>query len=69
MSSPYITGSKEALVYFAQQVNSGVTKYVEGHVKLSSNIDLQDMSWTPIGPSWTSPFRGHFDGAGHTISG
>lgn len=68
-SSPYIIGSKEALVYFAQQVNSGVTKYVEGHVKLSSNIDLQDMSWTPIGPSWTSPFRGHFDGAGHTISG
>lgn len=68
-SSPYIIGSKEALVYFAQQVNSGVTKYVEGHVKLSSNIDLQDMSWTPIGPSWTSPFRGHFDGAGYTISG
>lgn len=27
------------------------------------------MSWTPIGQSWTSPFRGHFDGAGHTISG
>lgn len=68
-SNPYIIGSKEALVYFAQQVNSGVTKYVKGHVKLSSNIDLQDMSWTPIGPSWTSPFRGHFDGAGHTISG
>ncbi len=68
-SSPYIIGSKEALVYFAQQVNSGVKKYVDGHVKLSGNIDLQDMSWTPIGPSWTSPFRGHFDGAGYTISG
>lgn len=68
-ANPYIIGSKEALVYFAQQVNSGVKKYVEGHVKLSGNIDLQDMSWTPIGPSWTSPFRGHFDGAGHTISG
>lgn len=37
-SSPYIIGSKEALVYFAQQVNSGVKKYVEGHVKLSGNI-------------------------------
>lgn len=68
-SSPYIIDSKEALVYFAQQVNSGVKKYVKGHVKLSSNIDLEDMSWTPIGPSWTSPFRGHFDGAGYTISG
>lgn len=68
-SSPYIIGSKEALVYFAQQVNSGVKKYVDGHVKLSGNIDLQDMSWTPIGPNWTSPFRGHFDGAGYTISG
>lgn len=68
-AKPFVIDSKEALVYFAQQVNSGVTKYVKGHVKLSSNIDLQDMSWTPIGPSWTSPFRGHFDGAGHTISG
>ncbi len=68
-AKPFVIDSKEALVYFAQQVNSGVKKYVEGHVKLSGNIDLQDMSWTPIGPSWTSPFRGHFDGAGHTISG
>lgn len=68
-AKPFVIDSKEALVYFAQQVNSGVKKYVEGHVKLSSNIVLQDMSWTPIGPSWTSPFRGHFDGAGYTISG
>lgn len=68
-AKPFVIDSKEALVYFAQQVNSGVKKYVEGHVKLSGNIDLQDMSWTPIGQSWTSPFRGHFDGAGHTISG
>lgn len=67
-AKPFVIDSKEALVYFAQQVNSGVKKYVEGHVKLSGNIDLQDMSWTPIGQSWTSPFRGHFDGAGHTIS-
>ena len=66
---PFVIDSKEALVYFAQQVNSSVKKYVEGHVKLSGDIDLQNMSWTPIGPSWTSPFRGHFDGAGHTISG
>lgn len=68
-AKPFVIDSKEALVYFAQQVNSGVKKYVEGHVKLSGDIDLQDMSWTPIGPSWTSPFRGHFDGAGYTISG
>lgn len=68
-AKPFVIDSKDALVYFAQQVNSGVKKYVEGHVKLSSNIVLQDMSWTPIGPSWTSPFRGHFDGAGYTISG
>ena len=66
---PFVIDSKEALVYFAQQVNSSVKKYVEGHVKLSGDIDLQNMSWTPIGPSWTSPFRGHLDGAGHTISG
>ena len=29
---PFVIDSKEALVYFAQQVNSSVKKYVEGHV-------------------------------------
>ena len=38
------------------------------HFKLSSNIDLSGLSWTPIG-SANNEFAGIFWGDGHTISG
>ena len=39
-------------------------------VKLSTDVDLSDIAWTPIGACNTSTyFRGTFDGQGHTISG
>ncbi len=33
------------------------------------NIDGDPVSWTPIGTSSSNPYRGTFDGNGHTISG
>jgi len=35
--------------------------------QLVNDIDLQGQEWTPIG-SFESPFRGHFNGNGYTIS-
>lgn len=66
---PYVIGSRDELAYFAQQVNKGVKKYAESYVKLSENIDLGGTSWAPIGSNRTAPFKGHFDGQGHTVSG
>lgn len=66
---PYVIGSRDELAYFAQQVNKGVKKYAESYVKLSENIDLGGTSWAPIGSNRTTPFKGHFDGQGHTVSG
>ena len=66
---PYVIGSRDELAYFAQQVNKGVKKYAESYVKLSEDIDLGGTSWAPIGSNRTMPFKGHFDGQGHTISG
>ena len=66
---PYVIGSSDELAYFAQQVNRGAKKYAESYVKLSEDIDLGGTSWAPIGSNRTTPFKGYFDGQGHTVSG
>lgn len=53
------------LSWFANKVNSGST---ELFAELSSDIDLAEYRWTPIGTN-SKPFSGEFNGNGHTISG
>lgn len=62
---------------FRDSVNAG-DSYEGKTVRLASDIDLSGVNWTPIGESIRSgsgvsasshPFKGTFDGAGHTISG
>ena len=60
--NPYQISTKEELVYFAEQVNDGNKDYANAYVELTDDIDLENMSWTPIGSNRTAPFRGHFDG-------
>lgn len=50
---------------FRDSVNNG-TSYEGYTVKLLRNVDLEGVSWTPIGTA-TNPFRGTFDGDGKTI--
>jgi filamentous hemagglutinin family protein len=56
-----VINSKENL----QAVNTNTTT-LSGNYALGSNIDLSDVTWTPIGNS-TTKFTGKFDGLGHTI--
>lgn len=73
------------LAYFAQQVNAGGLKLdvAKGtsidngekdkgfsglYFTLSGDIDLEGENWIPIGEI-DNPFRGHFDGDGHTVKG
>ena len=64
--------TKDQLVAFANRVNGG--DGMSGVlVKLTDNIDLAGMEWTPIGQTGTSYgatsyFGGIFDGQGYTIS-
>ena len=51
---------------FAAAVNSG-TDYAGESVFLTQDIALTS-GWTPIGTA-ANPFKGHFEGWGHTISG
>ena len=57
--------SGKLLAALAQSVNGG--KDYSGYtIKLTKNIDLNGIEWTPIGTA-TNQFRGTFDGNGKTI--
>lgn len=57
--------SKSELEQIANNVNDGIENYAGKTITLTRDIDLG--SWTPIGKDG-APFKGTFDGAGHTIS-
>ena len=55
------------LVALAEEVNSGRYDYEGRVVRLGADIDMTDVSMTPIGTA-EHPFMGEFNGLGRTIS-
>jgi len=68
---PYLIASAQNLAYLAEMVNGGVNQYSGKWFKLTTDIDLNDHEWTPIGNNNTTSarFDGNFDGDNHSISG
>jgi len=60
----YQIGSAQDLVDFATLVNGGTTG---ANAVLTTNIDLDGTTWTPIGNS-TNKYAGTFDGQGYAIT-
>ena len=73
-SDPYQIGTAEQLKRFRDIVNGagGQTQNRGAYAVLTTNIDLNNEPWTPIG-NYTEGnqiyYEGTFDGGGHTISG
>ena len=59
-------GTLAQLEQFRNDVNGG-NDYSGETIELSADIDLTGVSWAPIGTS-SCPFKGIFNGNGHTIS-
>ena len=61
--------SASAMSAFAVMVNNGET-FENYTVTLHADIDLNNVAWTPIGPSGdgNNKFKGTFNGRNHTIS-
>lgn len=57
--------SKSELEQIAKNVNDGTDNYAGKTITLTRDIDIG--TWTPIGTE-SAPFKGVFDGAGHTLS-
>lgn len=69
VASPYLISTADDLKTLIKQTGYG-TDYAGKYFKLTQNIciAMESGNWTPIGTSDT-PFKGHFDGGGRTISG
>ena len=65
-SDPYLIKDIDLLKAFRNSVNAG-SKFAGKYFKLTSDIDLNNEEWTPIG-DYYKEFCGVFDGDGHTIS-
>lgn len=59
----YVISTAEQLAWFAGKVNNGSGT---ANAKLTADIDLADVTWTPIGNTSTK-FQGKFDGQEHRI--
>lgn len=65
INNPYVIDNKEKFIYFSNCINNkiGTNAYYE----LSTNIDLTDIEWVPIGISSYRSFNGYFNGNGYEI--
>ena len=66
VENPYQIANIETFKAFRDSVNAGES-YSKKYIKLTSNIDLNNEEWTPIGKE-KSEFMGVFDGGGFTVS-
>ena len=77
-ATEFVIGNPEQLAGLAQLVNTGVDSFSGKTVKLASDLDLNNINWTPIGSfdydrdaqayANAVTFKGIFDGQGHTIN-
>ena len=68
---PYLIGSVADLQKLARSVNAGAS-FKDEFVKLTADLDLSGIDWTPIGTTGAITagvgFAGTFDGASHVVS-
>ena len=60
--------SGKLLAALAQSVNDS-KDYSDYTIKLTKNLDLNGIEWTPIGQKSGNKFKGTFDGQGYTVTG
>lgn len=72
-SGVYQIGTAEELAWLAAEINKSSNNSQSYSAVLTADIDLGYRPWTPIGcyVDWQNnhPYRGVFDGQGHTVSG
>lgn len=68
-ADPYLIESAANLAWLQEMVNGGVSTYSGQYFKLTTNINLNSVSWVGIGTSETVSFQGTFDGDNHNITG
>ena len=77
VEDPYLVSTGSQLALLADLINSTTNNaYYNKYYKLTNDIDLAGINWTPIGTmltgvdgsaEMTRAFQGHFDGCGFTV--
>ena len=65
-ADPYLIENGEQLAYLSLRVESAPP---HEYYALTSDIDLSQYEWVPIGGTSDSPFKGNFDGRGYKVNG
>ena len=63
----YLASPKD-MTWFADKVNIEKNSYNGKTVKVTADIDLANVAWTPVGQTGATTFNGVFDGQNYTIS-
>ena len=63
--APILISTASELRTLASKVNDG--ELSDAYVELTNDITVPG-SWTPLGANAASPFSGHFDGKGHSVT-
>ena len=66
-ADPYLIETPQHLAWLARKVNDGTTTFNGVHFRLTTDLDMNSLEWSPIGNSTTNRFKGTFDGNGHYI--
>ncbi|MBR5518082.1 MAG: hypothetical protein IKV86_03550 [Clostridia bacterium] len=65
---PYVISEASQLAFLAQSINARVASKFNGkYYRLESDINLNNINWTPIAVDLDKAFNGVFDGNGHII--
>ena len=69
-TDPYIISSADELIVLSNKVNNAnqYAVYADKYYKQTADIDMEGKAFTPVAASAASPFTGHYDGGGKTIS-
>ncbi|MBQ9137714.1 MAG: hypothetical protein IJX65_03650 [Alistipes sp.] len=70
VSNPYIISRPSDITTLASLVNSTTDNaaYADKYYRQICDIDMTGIALPPIGATSTTPFKGHYDGGGFTIS-
>ena len=50
-ADPYLIESAENLAWISEMVNNGVTTYEGVYFRMTTDLDMQNIEWVPIGNS------------------
>ena len=66
-ADPYLIETAQNLAWISEMVNNGVATYNGVWFKLTTDLNMRNNAWVPIGNSTTNCFCGKFDGDNHFI--